>query len=197
MNAKVERADAELRGQVDRLAVRARDPERRVRLLHRLRHDVAHRHGEVLALEAGVGIHRQHVGDLLDGLAPHRPPLGRVDAEALELGARGGLAGAPVDAAVGDEVERGDALGDARRVVVAGRHQHDAVAEADALRALRRGGQEDLGRRGVRVLLEEVVLDLPGVVDAEPVGQLDLVERVLEELCSLALAPTDAGSWCS
>ena len=29
-----------------------------------------------------------------------------------------------------------------------------------------------------RVLLEEVVLDLPRVVVAEPVGELDLVERV-------------------
>ena len=57
------------------------------------------------------------------------------------------------------------------------------------LRALRGGGEEDLGRGGVRVLLEEVVLDLPGVVDAEPVGQLDLVERVLEELLLAALDP--------
>ena len=42
----------------------------------------------------------------------------------------------------------------------------------------RGGGQEHLGRRGVRVLLEEVVLDLPDVVEAEPVGELDLLERV-------------------
>jgi hypothetical protein len=33
----------------------------------------------------------------------------------------------------------------------------------------------------VRVLLEEVVLDLPGVVDPQAVGQLDLVEGVLEQ----------------
>ena len=42
-----------------------------------------------------------------------------------------------------------------------------------------RGGEEHLGRARVRVLLEEVVLDLPDVVDAEPVGELDLLERVL------------------
>ena len=46
------------------------------------------------------------------------------------------LAGAELDAAVGHEVERGDALGDAGRVVVAGQRGDDAVAEADVLGAL-------------------------------------------------------------
>ncbi len=50
-------------------------------------------------------------------------------------------------------------------------------------------GEKDLRRGGVRVLLEEVVLDLPGVVDAEAVGELDLVERVLEQLELAAVAP--------
>ena len=104
-----------------------------------------------------------------------------IDAEALELDARGRFAGAPVDAAVGDEVERGDALGDAGGMVVAGRRQHHAVADADAPGARGAGGEEHLGRRGVGVLLEEVVLDLPDVVDAEPIGQLDLRQRVLEQ----------------
>ena len=111
------------------------------------------------------------------------------DVEAAELQQRRALAGAELDAAVRDEVERRDALGDARRVVVARRHQHDAVAEPDLLGALRAGGEEDLRRRGVRVLLEEVVLDLPGVVDAELVGELDLVERVLEQPLLVALVP--------
>ena len=97
---------------------------------------------------------------------------------------------------VGDQVERGDALGDARRMVVARRRQHDAVADADVLGARGAGGEEDLGRRGVRVLLEEVVLDLPDVVDAEPVGQLDLGERVLEQPV-LGAAVHGRGSWCS
>ena len=97
--------------------------------------------------------------------------------------------GAEVRAAVRDEVERGDALGDARGMVVAGRHQDDAVAQADALGPLGGGGEEDLGRRGMRVLLEEMVLDFPGVVDAEPIGQLDLGQRILEELLLAALDP--------
>ena len=48
-------------------------------------------------------------------------------------------------------------------------------------RPLAGGSQEDLGRRRVGVLLEEVVLHLPDVVEAQPVGQLDLVEGVLEQ----------------
>ena len=46
------------------------------------------------------------------------------------------------------------------------------------------------------VLLEEVVLDLPGVVVAEPVGQLDLVERVLDQLVLVVSASHGRGS-CS
>ena len=40
-------------------------------------------------------------------------------------------------------------------------------------------GEDDLGRRAVRVLLEEVVLDRPDVVEAELVGQAGLLERVV------------------
>jgi hypothetical protein len=64
------------------------------------------------------------------------------------------IAGAELDAAVGEQVEHGDALGDAGRVVVLRRQVDDAVAEADALRALAAGREEDLGSRGVAVLLE-------------------------------------------
>ena len=53
-----------------------------------------------------------------------------VDAEAAELGLRARLAGAELDAAAGDQVERRDALGDARGMVEAGRDLHDAVARA-------------------------------------------------------------------
>ena len=41
----------------------------------------------------------------------------------------------------------------------------------------------------MRVLLEEMVLDLPGVVVAEPVGQFHLGERVLVELPLVVHAP--------
>ena len=54
-----------------------------------------------------------------------------------------------------------------------------AVPDADALRLHRAGGQEHLGRRAVRVLLEEVMLDGPHGVEAELVGQTHLLEGVL------------------
>jgi hypothetical protein len=66
------------------------------------------------------------------------------------------------------------------------------VAEADLLRALAARGKEDLGRRGVAVLLEEVVLDLPHVLDPEGVRELDLVERVLDETMLTVVAPRSA-----
>ena len=42
-------------------------------------------------------------------------------------------------------------------------------------------GQKHLGRGGMGIFFQEMVLDLPDVVEAEPVGQLDLIERVLEQ----------------
>ncbi len=74
-------------------------------------------------------------------------------------------------------------------MVVAGSGLDDAVPEPDPRRALAGGGEEHLGRARVRVLLEEVVLDLPDVVDPESVGELDLLERVGDQLELAPLAP--------
>ncbi len=63
------------------------------------------------------------------------------------------------------------------------------MAEANGLGTLTGGGEEHLGRGGVAVLFEEVMLDLPSVVDAEPIGQLDLGQRVLEQLQLGAVVP--------
>src|SRR5207302_10983230 len=87
----------------------------------------------------------------------------------------------------------GDAFGNPSRMSVGRRHQRDAVTEADPVGALRAGGEEDLGGRGVRVFLEEMVLDLPDVVDAEPVGQLDLIERIVIEPPLGVVIPGGAG----
>src|SRR5215813_15543878 len=66
-------------------------------------------------------------------------------------------------------------------MVVARCHQRNAVAEPDAFGALRAGREEHLGRRGMRILLEKVMLDLPDVIDADPVGELHLFQRYLVE----------------
>ena len=107
--------------------------------------------------------------------------------ERLELGDRGALAHAELDAAARQQVEAGDALGDAGGMV--GRELQDAVAQPDLLGALAGGRQERGGRGRVGVFLEEVVLDLPGVVVAQLVGELELGERILVEPVLVALLP--------
>ena len=116
--------------------------------------------------------------------------------EAFHLQRRGGFAGAPFDAAVGHQVQRGDALGGAGRMVIVRRHQHDAVAKADVLGALRAGGEENLGRGGMRIFLQEVVLDLPDIFDAKLVGQFDLIQRLLID-AQFGPSSQGVGTWCS
>src|SRR4030081_3279988 len=188
---KSQRADAATRRHLDGVAIGTGDPQRRMRLLHRFRHHVPARHLKELALEAGIGIHHHHVGALLDAFMPHAAFLDRIetDIEAAELHQRSTLPGAEFDAAVGDEIERGDAFGDPRRMIVFRRHQADAVAETDVLGALRACRQEYLRGRGVRIFLEKMVLDFPGVVDAELVGEFDLIERLLKQPVLVTLVP--------
>ena len=140
-------------------------------------------------LVAGERLLDEHAGDRVEAFGPLVALLVAVDHEAAQLGFRRRLAGAELDPSVGDEVEGGDAFGDACGVVEVLRQLHDAVADADARRALAGRGEEHLGRAGVAVLLEEVVLDLPHVVEAHSVGQLDLLERVLEQLVLVVGTP--------
>ena len=56
-------------------------------------------------------------------------------------------------------------------------------------RPLARRAEEHLRCRRVAVLLEEVVLHLPRVVVAEAVGELDLVEGVVEQCVLVVRAP--------
>ena len=87
-----------------------------------------------------------------------------------------------VEPAVGDDVEHRGALGDARRVVVAERHAHRGVPDADA-RGLRGDrGEEDLGRAHVRVLDERVVLDGPHPVEAHLFREHRLLDAVPDRL---------------
>ena len=87
-------------------------------------------------------------------------------------------AGAPLDAAAGEDVDGGDLLGDARRMGEAVGHQRDAEAEAEVLGDLRERAVDHFGRRAVRAPLTEVVLDQPHGVEPQPVGETDLLERL-------------------
>ncbi len=175
---KGQRTEPAAAGHLDRFQLRARAPQRRMRLLHRLRHDVAQREIEIGAVIFAAAI-LEHRDDRAHRVFPHRAFFVEGAAKGFELGAAGALAHAEFDAAAADEVECGDALGDPRRR--ARRQLHDAVREPDVLGALARGTEKHLGGRRMRIFFEKMVLDLPGIVVAEPVGQLDLVERVLVE----------------
>ena len=56
------------------------------------------------------------------------------------------------------------------------------MAEPDALRPPGDEGEEDLGRRGMRIFEEPVVLHLPDAVVAERVGEERLLDAVTEHL---------------
>src|SRR5579871_5877789 len=49
----------------------------------------------------------------------------------------------------------------------------------DAFGTRGRGGEKNLGRRAMRIFLEEVMLDLPDLIEAELVGKDDLLHRLL------------------
>ena len=74
-------------------------------------------------------------------------------------------------------------------MIVVGDHLPDAVTEADGFGESRGGSEENFGRRGMRIFFEEVVFDLPRVIEAEAVGQLDLMERLVKEVAFVALVP--------
>ncbi len=63
------------------------------------------------------------------------------------------------------------------------------MADADLLGPRRDRAVEDARGGGEGVLVEEVVLDGPDGVEAEPVGQLDLLERVVERGHRAVLSP--------
>ncbi len=129
--ADAERAqpDAHLADQPVGLGAAGGAPDRWVRLLHGLGQHAPLGHRPVLALEL-VLVVRPAADDVPQRLLPHVARLVRIDAEALELDARGRAAGAEVDAAVGDQVEHGGRLGRAHRVVVGLRAKPHAVADS-------------------------------------------------------------------
>ena len=176
---EAERAESVLAGALDGRKLRTRHPQRRMRLLHGFRHHVAQGNVEILAvmLAAAVPEHRE---DGADGLLEHFLLGFHVAAERRQFGDRGALAHAELDAAPAQEIEHRDALGDARGMI--GGELENAVAEPDILGALGGGGEKGFRRRRMRIFLQEMMLHHPGMVVAEPVGGLQLRQRILVEL---------------
>ncbi len=183
---EAQRAHAPLAALGQRVELRARHPQRRMRLLIRLRQHVAQRHVEVLAVMLGAAI-LEHRDDGLHGLFEDLALVLHRHAERLELGRRCAFAHAELATAARQQVEAGDTLGDARGMIR--RDLVNAVAEPDLLGALARGREERFGRRRMRIFFEEVMLDFPRIVVAELVGEFDLAQRVLIKPVFVALFP--------
>src|SRR6202043_1944809 len=90
---------------------------------------------------------------------------------------RGALAHAEFAAAVAEEIEHRNALGDAGGVI--GGKLENAVAEPDVSGALGGCGEKRFRRRRMRIFFQEMMLDHPGMVVTEPVGGFQLRQRVL------------------
>ncbi len=184
-----QRAETVPRCHPDRVAIGARHPHRRMRLLERLRDHVAARHREAGALVPGVGVEHHHVGDLRGGFERERAFLFGGDLEAAELEPGRPFADAELDASVRDEIEHPETFGRARRMVVARDHLPDAVPDPNRLRPRRRRREKHLGRRAMRVLFEKVVLDAPRVVEAQSIGERDLLQRLVHHALLRPLVP--------
>ena len=90
------------------------------------------------------------------------------------------LPGAELDPPAREDVERGDALGDAHGMLE--RQQHHTVTEADARRDARQRRQHRLGCGAVGEAAREVVLDEPHRPVADLVREHTLLDDMLEGL---------------
>src|SRR5256885_12452684 len=124
---EAERSKAVLARALDGWKLRTRHPQRRMRLLHGLRHRIAQRNVEILAVVFAATL-LEHRKDGADCLLEYFLLGFHVAAERRQFGDRGALAHAEFDAAVAQEIENRNPLGDARRMI--GRELENAVADA-------------------------------------------------------------------
>ena len=145
-------------------------PNRRVRLLQRLRAGGGDREGPVLAFVLIVALperlqrreHLQHHRDADVLVQPAR--------QTVELALVGALADAELQAAAGKMVQQGGLAGQLDRVPIG--RDHDPGAEADLVRVGGKMGQELEGARG-NSHLQGVVLGCPNNVETALIGHLN------------------------
>src|ERR1017187_8742388 len=154
------------------------NPQGRMRLLVGLGNDgpLGHRPRSSLVREAFLG---PHLGQTMDELVPGFLGLVGVGAKAGQFRPGCGAAGADVETAAGKNIEDGGALGDFDRMIELGHAHDDAVTDAHFFGLHRARGQEQLGGRAMRIFFEEVMLDGPDGIEAELIGQRDLLEAVV------------------
>ena len=147
-----------------------------MRVLHRLGRDHAARELEpgAVPLEVLLAPHRRDDPDRLLPLVPARAP---VDVERRLL-LRSGATGSPLHPSGRQDVGGCDLLRHTRRVREPERQQRHAETQSDVPGGLSQRADHHLGRGAVRLAFAEVVLDEPGDVEPELVGQLDLLQRI-------------------
>ena len=136
----------------------------------------ARRHGPVAPPVPLVHVLHPHLRELRDDVLPDLAGLGEVlhvRQESEDLVAARAPSGPELEAALGEVVQHGHALGHLRRMVHLWERVEDPCAEVDPLRRPGQIAQHDVVGREVRVLVEEVVLGDPRVLEAGPVGRLD------------------------
>ena len=124
-----------------------------------------------------VEFHGRAGPGLLDELDAFFDPLAavlHVDAENVELVADETAADAEIEAALRQLIQRRRLFGHPHRIVE--RQHGGAGAEPDALGARREIGQERVIGGEQPAVADEMVLDDPGVVDADLVGEFDLLD---------------------
>src|SRR3954453_11665646 len=157
-----------------------------MRLLHRLGHDVAQGDVEILAMVFAAAL-PEHRKDCSYRLLEHFLLGFHIAAERRQFGNRGALTHSELDAAIAQEVEYRNALGNACGMV--GGKLEDAMAKPDLAGALAGGGEKGFRRGGGGVFFQKKMLPPPGVVVAKPVGGFQLRERVLVKLEFVAGVP--------
>src|SRR6267154_1018843 len=90
-------------------------------------------------------------------------------------------------AAVAEQIEHCDALGDACGMI--GGELKNAVAEPDVPGALAGGGEKRFRRRRMRIFFQKMMLDHPGMVVAAAVRGFQLRQGILIELELVAGLP--------
>src|SRR5713101_5471203 len=61
-------------------------------------------------------------------------------------------------------------------------HLHDSMAQSHVLRTRGTRRKKYLRRRGMRILLEEVMLGRPDIVEPDSIREFHLLERILQQL---------------
>ena len=153
-------------------------PGRRMGVLERLGRLHALGHLQQLAVPAETLL-LPHLDDDLDRFAPLPPgPVVGGDMK-RQLLHRRGTPRTPLDPAVTQDVDGRHLLGHPGRVLEPRRHERHAEAEAEVAGRQRQSSEHHLVGRAGRPTVAEMVLHAPHGLEAERVGQLDLLDALV------------------